>query len=401
MSAASFMKGIGDDLLNQAMDGYVEELHGKASSVVDPKTGKHAHVFVRRIGNDGFTIHTSGSPAFARALEQRLGLNRGEVHGMQEPANRKRLVYLAHASEDKDVALPLAKGLMERGIDTWYDNWEIGSGDSLRRKMEQGLGECTHFVVLLSEKSLEKPWVQEEIDAGLMSAVEGSAKFIGLRHGLPLERLSPFLRTRLSPDFTLNEESLETLAGDIYGVSRKPPLGEKPRYVQSHEEGSTWSVGARIVAEYFCRTSVAGRPWDPQVTFQVIHQETGLPMSDVRVGVLDLVGAGLMERSDTTGGSRLSPKAELFATFDGDFMDWAPEKDAKDLAVFILNRGDTSARSSELGDALGWPARRFNPAAAYLVGAKAVKPYSTIDRGGYHPTGFRVGDELLRFVKSL
>ena len=36
---------------------------------------------------------------------------------------------------------------MQRGIDVWYDNWEIGYGDSLRRKMEEGLSECTHFVV--------------------------------------------------------------------------------------------------------------------------------------------------------------------------------------------------------------------------------------------------------------
>lgn len=110
---------------------------------------------------------------------------------------------------------------------------------SLRRKMEQGLGDCTHFVVLLTEASIAKPWVNEEIDAGLMGAVEGTAKFIGLRHNLPLSSVSPFLRTRLTPEYVPEDEGLDALAAEIYGVSRKPPLGDKPRYVQSYEAGST------------------------------------------------------------------------------------------------------------------------------------------------------------------
>jgi len=175
VSQSAFLKGLEEELIEKALQSYAEDLHGKAASVVDPETGKHAAVFVRRVGRESLTIHTSGSPGFARALEERLGLSRGEVHGVNEPATRERLVYLAHATEDKHLAQPLAEGLVERGIPVWYDNWEIGYGDSLRRRMEQGLGDCTHFVVLLTETSVNKPWVNEEIDAGLMSAVEGTA----------------------------------------------------------------------------------------------------------------------------------------------------------------------------------------------------------------------------------
>lgn len=312
VSQNDFFKGLGEDLLDNALEDYAEELHGKAASVVDPETGKHAAVFVRRVGREHLSIHTSGSPAFARALEERLGLNIGEVHGVNDPAERERLVYLAHASEDKPVAKPLAEGLIERGIPVWYDNWEICYGDSLRRKMEQGLGNCTHFVVLLTETSISKPWVNEEIDAGLMSAVEGSAKFIGLRYGLPLTSVSPFLRTRLTPDFVPGPEGLDALAAEIFGVSKRPPLGEKPRYVQTHEAGSTWSTAARVVAEYFVRNSEHAQSMDPQTNYTTIEQATGLPRVDVRIGVLDLTGAGLIERQDYLGGeSALWPAATL------------------------------------------------------------------------------------------
>jgi hypothetical protein len=389
VSQRDFVKGIMEDALDKVMESYTEELHGKAASVVDPETGKHVPVFVRRIGEQGWTIHTSGSPAFARALEQRLGLNKGEVHGMTEPATRERLVYLAHASEDKAIARPLAEGLMLRGINVWYDNWEIGYGDSLRRKMEEGLGSCTHFVVLLTSTSIEKSWVKEEIDAGLMSAVEGTAKFIGLRYQLALASVSPFLRTRLTPEFVPGEVGLETLAGEIFGISRKPPLGDEPRYVRAHDSGSTWSAAATAVAEYFVRNSDHAGSMDPQATYVQIQQETKLAMADVRIGVLDLVGAGLLEKCEYLGGEvDIWPKADLFATFDADFMDWSPEKDARDLAVHLLNLGVDQAESCEIGSALGWKPRRFNAAAAYLVSAKIVKPVEYLGDDDYWPSGF-------------
>ena len=402
VSQGDFFKDIMDDAIEGVMASYAEELHGKAASVVDPDTGKHVPIVVRQIGKDGWSVHTNGSPAFARALEQRLALDQGEVHGMSEPASRERLVYLAHASEDKSIAKPLAEGLMGRGINVWYDNWEIGFGDSLRRKMEQGLGDCTHFVVLLTETSVKKPWVNEEIDAGLMSAVEGTAKFIGLRHELPLSSVSPFLRTRLTPEFKPGEEGLEELAGAIYGVSRKPPLGERPRYVQSHRHGSTWSASARVVAEYFVRSSRHAGPMDPQATYAEIQQETGLPMPDVRIGVLDLIGAGLLEKREYIGGEgHLWPKGDLFVTFDADFMAWDPQKDARDLAVRLINLDSNQADAKEVAEALGWAPRRFNSAAAYLVSTRVVKPIEYIGGNGYWPCGFRMGDELLRFVQSL
>lgn len=402
VSEADFLNGIMEDAIEQALDAVAEDLHGKAASVVDPETGKHAPVFVRRIGKEQCTIHTNGSPAFARALEHRLGLNQGEVYAMNEPVKRNRLVYLAHAHEDKAMVEPLAKGLMQRGIDVWYDSWEIGYGDSLRRKMEEGLGQCTHFVVLLTASSVTKAWVNEEIDAGLMSAVEGTAKFIGLRHELPIASVSPFLRTRLTPELKPGEGGLDELAGEIFGLSKKPPLGESPQYVQEHAPGSTWSVAARVVAEYFVRHSEHGRPMDPQTSYAEIQEATGLPMPDVRVGVLDLLGAGLLEKNEYMSGEAIIwPKVDLFVTFDGEFQAWNPEKDARDLAVHLLNLEMDQVHTDGVFAALGWEARRFNAASAYLVSARVVKAIEWHDNAEHWPSGFMMGDELLRFVRSL
>ena len=47
---------------------------------------------------------------------------------------------------------------MASGIDTFFDAWEIRSGDSLWQRTDAGIEGCTHFLVFLSPTSLIKPW---------------------------------------------------------------------------------------------------------------------------------------------------------------------------------------------------------------------------------------------------
>ena len=60
-------------------------------------------------------------------------------------------VFISHASEDKeDVVRPLAKSLKEKGISVWYDEFELKIGDSLRRKIDQGLSKSRFGIVVIS-----------------------------------------------------------------------------------------------------------------------------------------------------------------------------------------------------------------------------------------------------------
>ena len=108
-----------------------------------------------------------------------------------------RKVYLAHASEDKPRVLPIAEYLMANGVDVWLDEWEIEPGNSLRQKMEEGLGAMTHFVVVLTKTSITKPWVAKEIDVGLVQQVGGKSRFVPLVVDLDTAKFSPFLQSTL------------------------------------------------------------------------------------------------------------------------------------------------------------------------------------------------------------
>src|SRR5205823_8787479 len=49
-------------------------------------------------------------------------------------------VFVCHASEDKEgFVRPLAKMLHESGLTVWYDEFTLKIGDSLRRRIDEGL----------------------------------------------------------------------------------------------------------------------------------------------------------------------------------------------------------------------------------------------------------------------
>lgn len=87
-------------------------------------------------------------------------------------------VFISHAGEDKvAVARPLADHLQRLGLRVWLDELEITLGDSLRRKIDQGLSKSRYGIVILSPAFLIKEWPNKELD-GLVAREDGSEKVI-------------------------------------------------------------------------------------------------------------------------------------------------------------------------------------------------------------------------------
>lgn len=404
VSQKQFFDGIEKRMVDTALAAMEEKYHGIAAAIVDPATDKHAEVFVRRTDQHSLAISTSGSPDYARELERRLGLRKGEVKTMAQTAGSTPRVYLAHASEDHDtLARPLAERLLAKGVDVWLDAWEIRSGDSLRQKMESGLGDCTHFVVLLTPQSLGKDWVEREIDVGFVRLVNGKSRFLGLRIGTAVSDLSPFLQTVRCPAVNFNDEAeIESLVADIFGATTKPALGEKPRYVANKPAGlSGWSDAAAAVAAYLVRGSETGRTLDPQANPTQIAEATGLPVREVKLGLLDLADAGLVERTDEIGSDRIWAKESLFVEFDRYFMDFDNRDDAIAVANLLVSEDVEEIAISDLAARFSdWTPRRLNSALSYLEGMKAVKAYRYMDCGPWVMSELEVTERTMRFVRD-
>ena len=68
--------------------------------------------------------------------------------------------------EDKEiVARPLYQALAAAGLKVWFDEATLNLGDSLSRKIDEGLAHCRFGVVVLSPSFLAKEWPRNELSA--------------------------------------------------------------------------------------------------------------------------------------------------------------------------------------------------------------------------------------------
>lgn len=65
--------------------------------------------------------------------------------------------------------LGFAGKLRAKNIGTWLDKWEMAPGDSLIDKiLGEGIKHAQAFIVVLSQKSVEKRWVREGLNAAVV-----------------------------------------------------------------------------------------------------------------------------------------------------------------------------------------------------------------------------------------
>jgi hypothetical protein len=139
------------------------------------------------------------------------------------PADGQYDLFLSHASEDKDsLARPLYAALREQGVSVWFDEATLELGDSLRRKIDDGLAKCRYGVVILSPRFLSKQWPQRELD-GLVAreSASGEKSILPVWYeldGKTLLQYSPTLAERLAVRW---EDGLSVVVEKILRVLRK------------------------------------------------------------------------------------------------------------------------------------------------------------------------------------
>lgn len=148
-----------------------------------------------------------------------------------ETVNHK--VFVSHASEDKDrFVIGFATKLREVGLDAWIDVWEIAPGDSVvRRIFDEGLGKASTVIIVLSQFSVDKPWVRAELDVAKVREIEERVRIIPVvledcEIPMPL-RATRWVRIENLEDY--NAE-LDSIVSTINGIHDRPPLGAPPAY---------------------------------------------------------------------------------------------------------------------------------------------------------------------------
>ncbi len=129
-------------------------------------------------------------------------------------------VLLSHNSSDKPTVRQLAAALRERGLEVWFDEWELVPGRSWVQAIEEAIDTISTAAVLVGKDGIG-PWERREMEACLLHLVERELPVIPvLLPGAPGEPQLPlFLKTLtwvdLRQGFAI--EDLDRLAWGITG----------------------------------------------------------------------------------------------------------------------------------------------------------------------------------------
>lgn len=74
-------------------------------------------------------------------------------------------IFISHSSEDKDFVRQLAADLRLLGHIPWLDESQIRVGDSIPRRIADGLAAADFLLLVLSESAVQSGWVKDEWEA--------------------------------------------------------------------------------------------------------------------------------------------------------------------------------------------------------------------------------------------
>lgn len=130
-------------------------------------------------------------------------------------------VFISHSSQDKPAIERLALALEDHGLAPWYDSWEIGAGDNIVVKINQGLEEADAGIVVFSANALSSGWVTHELSVLLMNRIDAGKPLIPvlIDRDLALPAILRPLAWRLL-------EEVDAIADAVLG---RKPRGARPK----------------------------------------------------------------------------------------------------------------------------------------------------------------------------
>jgi hypothetical protein len=140
------------EMITGPAEEWNRQLSGTIRTRLEERRAKIEHDQTLNLGYSATILQPP--PASPRPSKRASGHNPGKpaIIGKYD-------LFLSHAHEDKNaIARPLYLALAREGISVWFDEAVLRMGDSLRRKIDEGLARCRYGVVILSPTFLSKQW---------------------------------------------------------------------------------------------------------------------------------------------------------------------------------------------------------------------------------------------------
>jgi hypothetical protein len=88
---------------------------------------------------------------------------------------RSRQVFISYAHADKQIAHEIALALQRTDVRVWLDDWETAAGDSIVRRIRDGVESSDILLMLLSPSSVNSHWIHNELSWGLTRELKDRA----------------------------------------------------------------------------------------------------------------------------------------------------------------------------------------------------------------------------------
>lgn len=138
-------------------------------------------------------------------------------------------IFLSHSHKDKVFVRQLAASLERSGLSCWIDEAELNVGDSIIKRIGEGIYESSFVAAVISKNSVTSPWVQKELQMAMTREISGQRICV-----LPIiidkctALLPYFLRDKLYADFRKPEKYQKTVDSLVRAIG-------KPSNIKAHE----------------------------------------------------------------------------------------------------------------------------------------------------------------------
>lgn len=87
-------------------------------------------------------------------------------------------VFISYSHNDKDFARRLAQLLKEEGLSVFIDEWKIGIGERIAKKLGEAIIGSNYFILIASPDSMTSNWVETELDTAINLEVKGKLSIL-------------------------------------------------------------------------------------------------------------------------------------------------------------------------------------------------------------------------------
>jgi hypothetical protein len=148
--------------------------------------------------------------------------------------------FISHSSRDKWIARKLSEEITELGCETFLDEKDIETGETIDEEIHSHLHDCDDFLLLLSPDSIKSHWVLIELGGAL--ALRKRIVIILLY--LSPNDIPPPISKYLARDINDIDRYYGEVRKKIDGLLESPP--PKPKSKAKQKAVTTFRVGERV-----------------------------------------------------------------------------------------------------------------------------------------------------------